>query len=268
MNNINHQMAQRRFGRFNTLGVKTLCIREVKRFLNVYTQTLVAPVATSGLFLLVFSLAFAARRGNVGDIPYTAFLAPGIVMMAVIQQSFANTSSSLILAKVQGNIVDTLMPPLSPIELTVGIASGGTVRGVLVMVLSCVVLFPFADVGVTHIGWAVFFTVAGAALLALLGMVSGIWAEKYDHTSAVTNFIVVPLSFLSGTFYSISVLPDTWQQISRANPFFYLIDGFRYAIIGTSDADPKVGALVILAAIIIVGAIVWRMFKTGYGLKS
>ena len=130
MNNINHQMAQRRFGRFNTLGVKTLCIREVKRFLNVYTQTLVAPVATSGLFLLVFSLAFAARRGNVGDIPYTAFLAPGIVMMAVIQQAFANTSSSLILAKVQGNIVDTLMPPLSPIELTVGIASGGTVRGV------------------------------------------------------------------------------------------------------------------------------------------
>lgn len=261
-------MGVRRFGRYNLLGVQTLLRREVLRFLKVYMQTLMAPVATAALFLGVFALALAERRGAVLGEPFIAFLAPGVVMMTVIQNSFANTSSSMIIAKVQGNIVDTLMPPLSPAELTFGIAIGGAARGVLVAILCSLALFPFAGVGLAHPLWALFFVCAGALLLALIGLAGGIWADKFDHMAAVTNFIVTPLSFLSGTFYSVEGLPPVMATLLHYNPFFYLIDGFRYGALGVSDSSPWLGAGILVIAIAVMWTLCWRMFVTGYKLKS
>lgn len=262
------EMGKRRFGRVNWLGMKTLYSKEVWRFLKVYMQTLVAPVATAGLFMAVFTLALAARRGEVDGMPFAAFLAPGIVMMAVIQQAFANSSSSLVVAKVQGNIVDVLMPPLSPGELVTAYALGGVTRGLLVAALAIVLIFPFVGLGVANPGWALFFACIGALILALAGMMTGIWAEKFDHTSAVTNFIVTPLAFLSGTFYKVSDLPEPWATISSFNPIHFLIDGFRWGILGQGESNPWIGAVVcVVIAASMWGVCLW-MFRTGYRLKS
>lgn len=261
-------MGERRFGRVNWLGMKTLYVKEVHRFFKVYMQTLVAPVATAGLFMAVFTLALAARRGEVDGMPFAQFLAPGIVMMAVIQQAFANSSSSLVVGKVQGNIVDVLMPPLSPGELVTAYALGGATRGLCVAALSLVLIFPFIGLGVVNIGWALFFVCIGSLILALGGVMTGVWAEKFDHTSAVTNFIVTPLAFLSGTFYKVSDLPEPWATVSAWNPIHFLIDGFRWGILGIGETNPWVGAAISIA---IAAALWWVclwMFRTGYRLKS
>lgn len=264
----NMTMGVRRFGRVNWLGLRTLYLREVLRFFNVWTQTVLAPVATSILFMVVFSLAFAARRGDVGAVPFEDFLAPGVMMMAVIQNAFANTSSSLIIAKVQGNIVDTLMPPLSPGELLAGYALGGATRGVVCALAIGVLVLPVVGVGLVHPLWLVVFVLSGSLMLALAGLLAAIYAEKFDQTAAITNFLITPLSFLSGTFYSISVLPETFQTISRFNPFFYLIDGARYGAIGASDADPVTGLIVVTCVNLALALVAWRWLKTGYRLKS
>lgn len=262
------EMGARRFGRVNWIGVRTLVRREVLRFLNVYLQTIVAPVATAGLFLAVFTLALGAGREPLLGVSFIAFLAPGVVMMTVLQNAFGNTSSSILIAKVQGNIVDILMPPLSPGELTFALAMGGVARGVAVAVIAAALLFPLSGVGLAHPLWALFFAVAGSVMMALLGLVAGIWAVKFDHIAAVTNFVVTPLAFLSGTFYSIDRLPEPWTTISHYNPFFYLIDGFRYGAIGASDASPWTGALVTLGVTAALWALCWRLFATGFRLKS
>ena len=261
-------MGARRFGRVNWIGVWTLFRREVLRFFNVYTQTLVAPVITAAMFMAVFTLALANGRGETLGVAFITFLAPGVVMMTVLQNAFANTSSSIMIAKIQGNIVDTLMPPLSAVELTVAIAAGGAARGVMVALLASAVLFPIAGVSIAQPLWLLFFMFAGALLMALIGLAAGIWSEKFDHIAAVTNFIITPLSFLSGTFYSIERLPEPFATASLFNPFFYLIDGYRYGALGVSDASPWVGAGVILTAIFAVGVLCWRLFDTGYKLKS
>ncbi|MBX2856058.1 MAG: ABC transporter permease [Rhodobacteraceae bacterium] len=261
-------MGARRFGRVNWIGVWTLFRREVLRFFNVYTQTLVAPVITAAMFMAVFTLALAQGRGETLGVAFITFLAPGVVMMTVLQNAFANTSSSIMIAKIQGNIVDTLMPPLSASELTAAIACGGAARGIAVALLASAVLFPIAGVPLAQPLWALFFMVAGSLMMALIGLAAGIWSEKFDHIAAVTNFIITPLSFLSGTFYSIERLPEPFATASLFNPFFYLIDGYRYGAIGVSDASPWIGACVILVAIFAVGALCWRMFGTGYKLKS
>ncbi len=261
-------MGQRRFGRWNTLGMQTLAMREIRRFTNVWTQTLAAPMATALLFMLVFVLALGDRRGEVMGMPFAAFLAPGIVMMTVIQNAFANTSSSIVISKVQGNIVDTLMPPLSPMEIMVGYVAGGVARGALVAVFVALVVFPFGGVGVAHPLWALVFVLLGATLLSLVGILAGVYADKFDQMAAITNFVVTPLSFLSGTFYSLETLPPLMQAISHANPIFYVIDGFRFGILGVSDSSPWLGAAVCLA---VIGALwwgCWRFFVTGYRLKS
>ncbi|MEM8790073.1 MAG: ABC transporter permease [Pseudomonadota bacterium] len=266
--NETRNMGVRRFGRINWLGVQTLCQREVQRFLNVYSQTILAPVATSILFLVVFTLAFAARRDPGGAVPFEAFLAPGIMMMAVIQNAFANTSSSLMIAKVQGNIVDTLMPPLSPFELVAGYALGGVARGLLCALAIVLIVFPAVGIWPAAPHWLLIFVLQGSFMLAFMGLLAAIYAEKFDQTAAITNFIVTPLSFLSGTFYSIEVLPPTFEAISRANPFFYLIDGARYGALGTSDADPLLGFAVVTAVNLALGLLCWRWFATGYRLKG
>jgi ABC-2 type transport system permease protein len=261
-------MGIRRFGAVNWVGLWALAAREVHRFTSIWTQTVLAPVATSVLFMLVFWLAFGERRGDVHGTGFAVFLAPGIVMMSVIQNAFANTSSSIIVAKVQGNIVDTLMPPLSPAELLAGYSLGGVARGVICALASAALIFPASGVGLANPVWALAFVLTGSLTLSLLGILAAIYANKFDQMAAVTNFFITPMSFLSGTFYSISVLPEPFFTLSHLNPFFYLIDGFRYGATGVAEADPAVGLAVSWAVIAILSWIAWRWFATGYRLKS
>ena len=262
------QLGVRRFGRVNWLGLRTLAEREIRRFLAVWTQTLLAPLVTAGLFLLIFTLAVGARRGDVMGVSFLHFLAPGILMMTVIQNSFANVSSSLVISKVQGNIVDTLMPPLSAAELVAGFLAGGVVRGLVVAVAIAAILFPFIGLGVHDPLMALVWVALGGAFLGALGIVAGVFANKFDQIAAITNFIVTPLSFLSGTFYSLDALPPVMQAMSHANPVFYLIDGLRHAVLGVSDSSPWLGFAVVLGATLAVGTLAWWMFRTGYRLKS
>ncbi len=261
------QMGARRFGRVNWLGLGALADREIRRFLVVWTQTLAAPLVTAGLFLAVFSLAIGPTRGDVLGVAFINFLAPGILMMTVIQNSFANTSSSIVISKVQGNIVDTLMPPLSPMELLLGYLAGGVVRGIMVGIVITLALWLLLGQGVAHPLWLVVFLMLGAAFLGALGIAAGIISNKFDQIAAITNFVVVPLSFLSGTFYSIATLPPALEMASRFNPVFYLIDGARYGMIGASDASPWLGLCVVAGATGGVGALCWMWFRSGYRLK-
>ncbi|MDU8945064.1 ABC transporter permease [Ovoidimarina sediminis] len=265
---ITRQMGARRFGRWNWLGLYELARREVMRFLSVWTQTVLAPLVTAGLFLAVFALAIGPSRGDVMGVPFLHFLAPGILTMTVIQNAFANASSSLMVAKVQGNIVDTLMPPLSAAELVIGYVTGAVARGVLVAVSTGIVMVVGLGVPLAHPFVALAFTILGAALLGGLGLIAAILAEKFDHMAAITNFIVTPLAFLSGTFYSIEGLPGWLQAASHMNPVFYLIDGVRFGVIGVSDSSPALGFAVAAAATAAVLALSWYWFRTGYRLKA
>jgi len=261
-------MGQRRFGRVNWLGLYTLIEREVIRFSSIWTQTILAPLITAGLFLLVFDLAIGTQRGAVLGVPYAHFIAPGILMMTVMQNAFANTASSLVVSKVQGNIVDTLMPPLSPMEMVIGYMMGGALRGIAVAIAVGAVTFPALGLGVAHPLWTVLFVILGSALLSLIGLLAGVVSDRFDQMSAITNFIVTPLSFLSGTFYSIDILPPALQLVARFNPIFYLIDGLRYGVIGASDRSPVLGALVCATLCLVLTLWAWRWFATGYRLKS
>ena len=258
----------RSYGAVNWLGAWTLFEKEVRRFLKVYFQTILAPVVTTLLFLAVFALALGRNAAGVGAVPFIEFLTPGLIMMAMVQNAFANTSSSLIIAKVQGNIVDMLMPPLSAAEQTVAVAAGGMVRGLAVGLAVGSVMALFVPIHIVHPALVVFHAVMGSLMLSLLGMVAGIWADKFDHMAAVTNFLVTPLSFLSGTFYSIDRLPETFRAVALANPFFYMIDGFRAGFIGHADGTIWVGmALVAVTNLALLG-LTYRMLATGYKLKA
>ncbi len=252
----------------NWIGLWSLYTREVRRFMKVYTQTLAAPVITSLLFLAVFALALGGADRQVAGMPFVEFLAPGLIMMTIAQNAFANTSSSMVVSKVQGNIVDSLMPPFTANELTMGFALGGMTRGVLVGAVVCAAMAFFVDLHFSNIFFIVFHGVAASLMLALLGTIGGIWAEKFDHIAAVTNFVVTPLSFLSGTFYSIERLPALGQALAHINPFFYMIDGFRYGFIGRSDADPVTGMIVLGCVNLALWLLCHRMFATGYKLKA
>jgi ABC-2 type transport system permease protein len=260
-------MGVRRFGRWNLRGTWTLAEREVRRFMAVWSQTLAAPLITAGLLLSVFALAIGPDRGPVMGVPFIQFLAPGILMMTVIQNSFANTSSSIIGAKVQGNIVDTLMPPLSAVELVAGYIAGGIARGLVVAAVILVAMVLVLGMGVAHPLAALFFVLIGSAFLGGLGIVAATFANKFDQMSAISNFIITPLAFLSGTFYTIDRLPPFMQVLSHINPVFYLIDGVRYGIIGRSDASPLLGAAVCIVATGLVLTLCWWWFRKGYRLK-
>jgi ABC-2 type transport system permease protein len=262
------QMGVRRFGRVNWLGLYTLIGREISRFLAVWTQTLLAPLVTAGLFLTIFTLAIGPSRGDVMGVPFVHFLAPGILTMTVIQNAFANTSSSIMISKVQGNIVDTLMPPLAPFELVIGYLSGGVARGMVVAVAIWTVMAVFVGLPLHHPLFAIAFVLLGALFIGGLGVLAGIVSQKFDHMAAITNFIITPLSFLSGTFYSVETLPQWFKVLTHLNPVFYLIDGVRYGIIGTSDSSPWVGLAVMSAVTSVVVFIDWQFFKRGTKLKS
>ncbi|MFD1913402.1 ABC transporter permease [Halodurantibacterium flavum] len=261
------ELGIRRFGRVNWLGMRTLAEREIRRFLSVWQQTLAAPLVTAGLFIGIFALAIGPARGEVMGVPFLHFLAPGILMMTVIQNAFANTSSSIVIAKVQGNIVDTLMPPLSAGELVAGYVAGGVARGLLVAVVIGLVMVLVLGMGVAHPLWALAFVLLGATMLSALGIIAAIYANKFDQMAAITNFVVTPLSFLSGTFYSAEVLPEPMYTITHWNPVFYLIDGVRYGIIGQSDSSPVLGLVVCTGVSAGLLALCWYWFRIGYRMK-
>lgn len=261
-------MGVRRFGLVNWLGLRTLAMREVRRFLAVWTQTLLAPLVTAGLFLTIFTLAIGPSRGDVMGVPFIHFLAPGILTMTVIQNAFANSSSSLLISKVQGNIVDTLMPPLSPIEMLVGYMAGSVARGLFVAVAIWTAMAVGVGLGLAHPLYALTFIVLGALLMGALGAIAGIVSAKFDQMAAITNFLITPLSFLSGTFYSVETLPGWFKTLTHANPIFYLIDGVRYGMIGRSDSDPLLGLAVVASVTAAALLTVWVLFKRGTKLKS
>jgi ABC-2 type transport system permease protein len=259
--------APRRYGTVNWLGLWTLLAREIRRFLKVFTQTIAAPVITTLLLLAVFALALGGAVRQVAGVSFAEFLTPGLIIMAMVQNAFANTSSSIVISKVQGNIVDSLMPPLSAAELTAGFALGGVVRGVAVGITVAVCLVPLVTIHVHNLFFIVFHGVAGSLLLSLLGIAGGIWSQKFDHIAAVTNFVVTPLAFLSGTFYTVDRLPEPWHMIALWNPFFYMIDGFRYGFLGHHDGNLLLG---IVMMTVVNAALLWLchwMFKTGYKLR-
>ncbi|MEX2449478.1 MAG: ABC transporter permease [Rhodospirillales bacterium] len=252
----------------NWLGVRTLYAREVRRFLKVYTQTLLAPIVTTLLFMAIFALALGGAVRQVAGVPFLEFLAPGLIMMAIAQNAFANTSSSIMVSKVQGNIVDILMPPLTAHELTLCMVMGGATRGVLVGLLVALAMSAVVPFQLHHIGFMAFHAVMASIMLSSLGLIAGIWADKFDQMAGVTNFVITPLAFLSGTFYSIQRLPEAVQIAAHLNPFFYMIDGFRYGFIGHADGSLTAGIVVLSGFNLALWAVCYRMFKTGYKLKS
>jgi ABC-2 type transport system permease protein len=259
--------APRDYHGVNWTGATTLYLKEVRRFWKVGMQTLAAPVLNSLLYLLIFTVGMG--KVNVEGIPRVLFIAPGMIIMAVLNAAFANSSSSLMQAKMMGLTQDFLTPPLSPTEQVCAFAAGAATRGIVVgLVTAVTVFFLVPDLRVSH-WWAVLYFGLGASLLmGLVGMVTGLWAEKFDHLAAVTTFIVMPMTMLSGTFYSISRLPEVVQTISRYNPFFYMISGFRYGFTGTMDGSLAVGVAVVAALIVVMGAVCWWLFETGYRLKT
>lgn len=258
----------RRLGAVNWLGLWELYLKEVRRFIKVWLQTIAAPVVTSLLFLAIFALALGGDVRMAGPVSFLEFLAPGLIMMTMVQNAFANTSSSVIIAKVQGNIVDLLMPPLSPLEITLGLSLGGVTRGLVVGLVVGVCMLPFVTLHLHHFGYILFHAVGASLILSLLGTLGGVWSEKFDHMAAITNFIITPLSFLSGTFYSIDRLPESFRFLAHINPFFYMIDGFRYGFIGHESALPLTGLAVVAATNAVLLAGCYLLVRSGYKLKA
>ena len=266
--------APRAYHGVNWTGAVTLYLKEVRRFWKVGMQTLIAPVVTTVLYLMVFSVATQGARPPVGGVAYPLFMGPGLIMMQIMNSAFANSSSSLMQAKMMGLTQDFLTPPLSPTEQVVAFALGAATRGLLVGLVSALSVYAILvfnnhlDFSVAH-WWAVIYFGFGASMLmGLIGMVTGLWAEKFDHLAAVTNFIVMPMSFLSGTFYTVSRLHEPFRTISQYNPFFYMISGFRYGFIGHADGSIGVGAAVVAGLTLVMTAACWWLFQTGYRLKS
>ena len=253
----------------NFLGLFTLILREQRRFTSIWTQTLLAPIVTSALFITVFSFVFSKRNAEaLSNHDYSLFLAPGILMMVTIQNSFANTSTSILVSKVNGNVVDTLMPSLSSLELSLGFMIGGALRGLFVATGVLIVIFPFLNLFPVNIFMLYFYIAMGSITFSLLGILVGIFCKKFDQMSAVNNFIIAPLSFLSGTFYSVSKLPAPFDTISTFNPVFWLMDGVRFGALGHAESNIFFGCLGVLLFNLVLFLIVWKWFSVGYFLKD
>jgi ABC-2 type transport system permease protein len=254
----------------NWEGLKTLYLKEVRRFFKVQLQTIWAPAMTTLLFLVIFAVALGQNRAAVLGVPYINFLAPGLIVMGMIQNAFANSSSSILVAKVQGSIIDVLMPPLSAGELLVAFVAGAVTRAWLVgiAVWLAMALAPGVDVGVHNIASVLYFGTMGAVMLGLLGVLTGVWADKFDHAAAVTNFVIQPLTLLSGTFYAIDRVGPVMQSISHANPFFYIIDGFRSGFIGQADGYLLQGAIGLLLVNVVLWWACYRVLRSGWRLKA
>src|SRR6266480_93499 len=251
-------------------GWFTLLYKELLRFWKVSFQTIAAPILTALLYLVIFSHVLESRVAVFdGRVGYTAFLVPGLVMMSVLQNAFANSSSSLIQSKITGNLIFVLLPPLSPLEIFGAYVIGAMVRGIVVGlgVFAVTIWFVPALLNLPHPLWALAFALLGSAILGILGLIAGIWADKFDQLAAFQNFIIVPLTFLSGVFYSIHTLPPFWQIASHFNPFFYMIDGFRYGFFGFSDASPFLCVAVVTACAVLLSLIAVTLLARGWKLR-
>jgi len=250
-------------------GWLTLLYKELLRFWKVSFQTILAPVLTALLYLLIFSHVLESRVSVFdGRVTYTAFLIPGLVMMSVLQNAFANSSSSLIQSKITGNLIFVLLPPLSPLDMFAAYVLGAMVRGIVVGLGVFLVTAAFAPLSLSHPLWALAFALLGSAILGTLGLIAGITADKFDQLAAFQNFLIMPLTFLSGVFYSIHSLPPFWQTLSHFNPFFYMIDGFRYGFFGVSDISPAVSLAIVAAAALALGALTLKLLATGWKLRT
>lgn len=251
-------------------GLKTLYLKEVRRFFKVQLQTIWAPAVTTLLFLAIFTVALGRAGREVMGVPFADFIAPGLIVMGMLQNAFANSSFSLLVGKIQGTIIDYLMPPLSVGELIAALIGAAVTRAILVgfAVWIAMLFWPGVHVAPRHIGAILWFGIMGAAMLGFLGVLTSIWAEKFDHAAAVTNFVVAPLSLLSGTFYSIESLAPTFQAISHANPFFYVISGFRYGFLKEADSPVLFGGLLILGINLVLWAACYSLLKSGWKLKN
>ncbi len=251
-------------------GLKTLYIKEVRRFFKVQLQTIWGPAITTALFLVIFVVALGGTKRDVLGVPFADFIAPGLMMMGMMQNAFANSSFALLVGKIQGTIVDYLMPPLSSGELLAAMVGGAVTRAVLVglAIWAVMALWPGVHVTPRHVWAIIIFGLLGSAMLALIGVLTSIWAEKFDHAAAVGTFVVGPLSLLSGTFYSIDRLVPAFQTFSAINPFHYAISGFRYGFIGTADSEPLTGALVLFGLDAALAIAAYFILRSGWKLKA
>ena len=263
-----YQIGVRRFGLVNWIGIYSLYVKEVSRFLIVWAQTLLSPLVSSLLFLSVLTLALGNDRGEVLGYSFISFLAPGLIVMSIVQQSFSHSVSSLMIGKIQGNIIDTLLAPLSAIEVTLAIIFAAVTRGLVILIISIVVFSLIVEIHIYSILYIFIGAFLGTFILGALGFITGLWAEKFDHTATITNFIITPLSFLSGVFYSIERLPDFFQSVSKINPFFYIIDICRFGFLGASDGSISIGLVYLTILSIIVWLISYYLYKIGYKIKS
>ena len=245
----------------------TLYIKELRRFTKIPGQTILAPAATTLLFMVIFSTAIGNSRNEYILTDFKLFLFPGLIMMTIIQNAFMNNSSSLLMSKVQGNIVDLLMPPISNFQIIVSFILVGVTRGLTVAIAAAIFMLPFVQIEIYSFTVVLFFAVISSAILSLIGLLTGIWADKWDHLGTIDNFIIIPLSFLSGTFYSIKILPEFIQKLSLFNPFFYMIDGFRCCFIGSSDVNITISIQILMLCFIILLFFSYLILQSGYKLR-
>jgi len=263
-----YKMGVKRFGFINWVGMWTLYKKEVLRFLIVWIQTILSPLISALLFLLVLSLAIGTERGEFLGLPFINFLAPGLIAMQIIQQSFSHSSSSFMIGKIQGNIVDILYAPLSAFEVTTAITLAAVTRSIMIAMISIVTFYFIIDLEINSYGTLILFTFLSAFVLGAIGIIAGLIADKFDTMAAITNFVIVPLSFLSGTFYTIDRLPEFLQMISKVNPFFYMIDGIRYSFIGKADGSIFIGLIYLSALSFVSWFVTYLLYKKGYKIKS
>ena len=263
-----YQAGIRRFGNVNWIGFKSLWVKECQRFFIVWAQTLLSPLVSSLLFLSVLTLAIGNERGEVLGHSFISFLAPGLIAMSIVSQSFSHSVSSLMISKIQGNIVDTLYAPLSALEVSLAIIFAAVTRSLVIGIISILVFSMIIDMHIYNITYILTFSFLTSFILGSLGFITGLWAEKFDHTATVTNFIITPLSFLSGVFYSIDRLPVFFQVVSSFNPFFYVIDGFRYGFLGVSDGSIVFGIIYLTILSFIIGFVAFYLYRKGYKIKS
>jgi ABC-2 type transport system permease protein len=252
----------------NRIGFKTLLVKETRRFLKVPGQTIAQPVITTALYFLVFGFALGGLVRQVDGVSYVRFIVPGLVMLSLIQNAFLNTASSMFIAKMQGTIVDLLVAPLSPMELLGAFTLAGVVRGVLVSAIVWLVAAIFTGFSIAHPGWVVAFALLVAAEFALFGLVVAIWSDKFEQLNLVPTFVITPLTFLGGVFYSARMLPEPWSSITKLNPILYMVEGLRYGMLGRSDVSPWLGLAMTVALLAGSGAVVWVMLARGYKLRA
>ena len=263
-----YKIYEKKFGYVNWIGVWTLYKKEVLRFLIVIIQTIISPLVTSLLFLTVLSLAIGNDRSQVLGFPFITFLMPGLIAMQVIQQAFSHSSSSIMIGKIQGNIVDILYAPLTAGEITLATNLAACTRSIMIVAVSIIVFSFIVDMPFYSAFYIFIFAFLGAFILSSIGIIVGLWAEKFDNMASATNFIIVPLSFLSGTFYSTEKLPIILRNVSEMNPFFYIIDGFRYGFLGNSDGSIKFGLFYLILLSCLTWFVAYILFKKGYKIKS